>query len=97
MTSIPPTAGGPWDPDERLTFAPGNTVGDTMHPSVATGGSAFYVVWMDYRSGNPEIYFKRRLTPPDPGRLSPTAKLQRCGPPARDTFMLVKWRRRLRW
>ncbi len=54
--------GATWDPDQRLTFAAGNPVGDTMHPSVAAGGGdgAFYVVWMDYRNnGNPEIYFKR--------------------------------------
>jgi len=56
--------GATWDPDERLTFAPGNPVGDTMHPSIAAGGKAFYVVWMDYRSGNPEIYFKRRALIP---------------------------------
>jgi hypothetical protein len=56
--------GATWEPDERLTFAPGNPVGDTMHPSISAGGKAFYVVWMDYRSGNPEIYFKRRAHAP---------------------------------
>jgi hypothetical protein len=52
--------GSTWGPDTRLTASSGNPLGDSMHPSLALApdGTA-YVVWTDYRSGNPEIWFQR--------------------------------------
>jgi hypothetical protein len=50
--------GTTWSADRRLTSAAGNPPGDTMHPTLATGSAPPYVVWMDRRSGNPEIYFE---------------------------------------
>lgn len=44
-----------WDPvDACLT----NGVGYSTLPSIATAGSAVHVVWMDFRDGNDEIYYK---------------------------------------
>ena len=56
---ISATAGRSWSPDRRLTFAGGNPLEDTMHPSIAVAGGATYVVWYDARSGHSEIFFKR--------------------------------------
>jgi hypothetical protein len=47
-----------WGPDTRLT----NSTGFSTNPSVAVTGKAVHVVWMDYRDGNHEIYYKRNPT-----------------------------------
>ena len=61
------TAGRTWGPDQRLTSAAGNPLGDTMHPSLAVAGRFIYVVWYDQRLRHDEIFFKRAvLTPADP-------------------------------
>ncbi len=52
--------GATWGPDERLTYATGNPLDDTMHPSVAVAGDSVYIAWFDQRDGNAEIYFKRK-------------------------------------
>jgi hypothetical protein len=48
--------GDSWDPDVRLTVAPG----DSELPSVAVSGHAVHVAWIDRRSGEPELYYKRK-------------------------------------
>jgi hypothetical protein len=48
-------AGISWGADTRLT----NYSYDSEHPSVAVSGSVVYVVWIDGRDGNAEIYYKR--------------------------------------
>ena len=47
-----------WGPDTRLT----NSNSFSTNPSVAVNGKAVHVVWMDYRDGNNEIYYKRDPT-----------------------------------
>ena len=44
-----------WSADTRLT----NDNAYSGYSSVALSGSVVYVVWHDYRDGNPEIYYKR--------------------------------------
>ncbi|MEO0228067.1 MAG: hypothetical protein ABIL70_08485 [candidate division WOR-3 bacterium] len=44
-----------WEPEQRLTVHPGQS----GPPSIAASDSMVYVVWTDWRDGNPEIYFKR--------------------------------------
>jgi hypothetical protein len=44
-----------WGPDTRLT----NNSGNSWSPSVTVSGSVVHVVWVDYRDGNYEIYYKR--------------------------------------
>jgi Tol biopolymer transport system component len=46
-----------WKTNKRLT----NNAGGSWDPAIAVDGSNIYVVWQDYRLGNPEIYFKRSL------------------------------------
>jgi len=48
--------GDSWDPDVRLTMAHG----DSELPSVAVSGHAVHVAWIDRRSGDPELYYKRK-------------------------------------
>ena len=55
------TAGRTWGPDQRLTSAVGNPLGDTMHPSLAVAGRFIYVVWYDQRLRHAEIFFKRAV------------------------------------
>jgi hypothetical protein len=57
------SAGKHWGPDQRLTTAAGNPLGDTMHPSLAVAGRSLYVVWYDQRFGHAEIFFKRAVLP----------------------------------
>ncbi len=63
-----------WGPDTRLTNASGNS----FLPSMVLSGSYIHVVWMDYRDGNYEIYYKQNPTgngplpiPAAPNMLSP--------------------------
>jgi hypothetical protein len=44
-----------WTADERLTYAPD----DSVHASVALSSDRAHVVWFDKRDGNAEIYYKR--------------------------------------
>ena len=44
-----------WGPDVRLT----NDSALSNHPSLSASGPWVYVVWVEQRDGNPEIYFKR--------------------------------------
>jgi len=44
-----------WGPDVRLT----NDSALSNHPSLSSSGPWVYVVWVEQRDGNPEIYFKR--------------------------------------
>ncbi len=44
-----------WLPDVRLTNAPSYS----QSSSVSASGTAVHVVWMDWRDGNAEIYYKR--------------------------------------
>jgi hypothetical protein len=44
-----------WDADLRLTNASGNSI----LPSMALSGTIAHCIWMDYRDGNSEIYYKR--------------------------------------
>jgi len=44
-----------WGAETRLT----NNTADSYYPSVTVSGSVVHVVWMDYRDGNLEIYYKR--------------------------------------
>jgi hypothetical protein len=46
--------GDSWDPDARLTTAPG----PSQRPSIALSGRRVNLVWFDARDGNSEIYFK---------------------------------------
>jgi len=48
-------SGTTWDADFRLAF---NSRSSTL-PAVASSDSMVHVVWMDYRDGNYEIYYKR--------------------------------------
>jgi hypothetical protein len=52
--------GATWEPDTRLTNAPG----DSLQPSVAAAGGLVHVAWYDLRDGNPEIYYRRFPSPP---------------------------------
>lgn len=47
--------GESWGPDTRLTT---NTASST-DPCIAVSGSAVHIVWVEYRDGNNEIYYKR--------------------------------------
>ena len=47
-------SGDTWEPDTRLTNAPGFS----QRPSIALSGRRLSVVWFDGRDGNSEIYFK---------------------------------------
>lgn len=44
-----------WENDTRLT----NSTGGSLESSMSVNGSVVHVVWMDYRDGNHEIYYKR--------------------------------------
>ena len=48
-------AGVSWGADTRLTTTPDIP----MNPSIAVSGSFVYVVWVDSRDGNAELYYKR--------------------------------------
>jgi len=54
-----PDAGTTWEPDVRLTGAPG----DSLHPSVAVTQGIAHVLWFDGRDGNAEIYYRRLMHP----------------------------------
>jgi len=47
-----------WGPDTRLTNSPGYST----NPGVSVTGKAVHVMWVDFRDGNPEIYYKRNQT-----------------------------------
>ena len=47
--------GATWQPETLLTYE----YGSPQIPSLTASDSAVYLVWNDYRDGNPEIYFKR--------------------------------------
>ena len=49
-----PDAGQTWDPEVRLTDAPGLS----QRPSLVNEGDDLYVSWWDGRDGNNEIYLK---------------------------------------
>jgi hypothetical protein len=44
-----------WQPDVRLT----NNTAESNFPQITVSGTVVHVVWMDYRDGNWEIYYKR--------------------------------------
>lgn len=48
-------AGINWDPDMRLT----NNTAQSTYPSVSASAQTVYVVWIDGRDGNSEVYYKR--------------------------------------
>jgi len=48
-------SGVSWGADTRLS----NGTLNSSNPSIAVSGSVVHVVWIDYRDGNPEIYYKR--------------------------------------
>jgi hypothetical protein len=48
-------AGASWGADTRLT----NNSAISEFPSITVSGSNLHVVWVDYRDGNDEIYYKR--------------------------------------
>ncbi len=50
-----PDGGTTWEPDVRLTTAPG----DSQHPSIAMARGAIHIVWHDLRDGNAELYYRR--------------------------------------
>jgi hypothetical protein len=54
-----PDGGTTWEPDVRLSHAPG----ESMHPCVAISQGSTHVVWFDRRDGNAEIYYRRLLRP----------------------------------
>lgn len=47
-------SGANWGSDTRLT----NFTLNSMNPSIAVSGQSVHVVWMDFRDGNREIYYK---------------------------------------
>ena len=47
--------GTTWESDVRLT----NNPSESRPPVVAVSGQTVHVVWMDYRAGAPELYYKR--------------------------------------
>jgi hypothetical protein len=50
-------AGVSWESDTRLT----NNTANSDLPSVTVSGSGVHVVWVDFRAGNSEIYYKRSI------------------------------------
>lgn len=58
--------GATWEPDIRLTNAPGWSGA----ASVAASESLIHVQWMDYRDGNWEVYYKHYFPPKDAGTIS---------------------------
>jgi hypothetical protein len=50
-------SGETWDPDVRLTYDPA----DAFNASIAVSGLIVHTVWVDYRDGNGEIYYKRSI------------------------------------
>src|SRR6187401_1769355 len=53
---------GQWTPDLRLTNDPGSsTLTGNFSRGIAASGDSLYVVWIDNRDGNNEIYFKRSV------------------------------------
>jgi hypothetical protein len=49
-----PDFGNTWDADVRLT----NDSSDSFWPAITSDENGLHVVWMDYRDGNWEIYYK---------------------------------------
>ena len=47
-----------WETDTRLTNYPSGS----LNPSIAVSGSSVNVVWLDFRDGNSEVYYKRNPT-----------------------------------
>jgi hypothetical protein len=55
-----PDFGNTWGPDVRLT----NASSDSLYPVITSDANGLHVVWVDYRDGNWEIYYKRGTFPP---------------------------------
>ena len=56
LTVLSMALGGAWT-SKRIT----NNDGDSREPDIAANGANIFVVWHDFTSGNPEIYFKKSI------------------------------------
>jgi len=63
-----------WGADTRLT----NQSSGSYHPTIALSGNDVHIVWYDYRSGNPELFYKHSTN----GSNSWSADIQITSSPA---------------